>query len=113
MIFFSYFSPFSIYFRILKQSKHRIDAIVSGRAINTQRSKINCSYDPLIISSSEILLEKQLNFFFRLSPWMRDNERIIPEFMIYCFMSRHNMKYKDAIDRIILQEEKKELYRML
>lgn len=70
----------------------------------------------MYITSSEILTEAQQNFLIRLlNKFEREygrDDNALQESLIFIFQSKHNLTRQQAIERILLQEQKKEWYNL-
>lgn len=86
-----------------------------------RHSKRGAQYDPVLMTTSNVLSEAQISTVMRqvdLLKNLEDRNRndelftslILPEFLIHVFGSEHNLGYMETIERLKLQDEKRTLF---
>lgn len=84
-------------------------------------SSKNKKFDPVEITTSNILTEKQCEYVLQQIENQRhindrgQNEdilmdRILPEFIVYVFCEKFNLSETEALNRLTIQEERRSLY---
>jgi hypothetical protein len=89
---------------------------------NDRKSKTRItSYNPVLITTSNILTENQIIHALREIENLRSEneqgtkeqilmEKVLPEFMIYVFCKKFNFNRESAIEKLKIQEEHRELF---
>lgn len=114
MLLKKYFFFFS--YRMVLEFLPEILNIYSAK--NTTSIKL---YDPVLLTTSEVLTESQIFFVSTLIENLRDKsergqneaimyEKILPEFIIFIFGKKFNFNKKDALKRLQDQEDYRSLF---
>jgi hypothetical protein len=91
------------------------------RNLYSSSSSRNKSYNPILVTTSNVLSESQISFVCQEIENQRDaNERgynedlmtdkVLPEFIIFLFCSKFQLSRVEALERLRVQDERRALF---